>query len=45
MFALNSLVNCSSMTVNINNAALYDICQNQLKLKHTSFADINHIIS
>jgi len=45
VLALNALIEHSHATFSVENSALNRICQKQLKMKHTSFGDINHIIA
>lgn len=45
ILTLNSLIESSSATFNLDNSALNRICQNNLKIKQPSFADVNHIVA
>lgn len=45
VLALNTLIEHSHATFTIENSALNRICQKQLKMKHASLGDLNHIIA
>lgn len=44
ILSMNSLVQWSKGVFFIENAALYRICQNNLKIKAPSFSDINYLV-
>jgi len=44
ILSLNALIESSSSVFSIENTTLNRICQQNLKLANTSFADVNHLI-
>merc|ERR1712001_755592 len=45
VLSTNQLVENSDMTFCFDNEALYDICQNTLKMRSPNYADLNHLVS
>ena len=45
ILSLDKLINFSSQCFPFENEALFDICQNILKINSPTFKDINHIVS
>jgi tubulin beta len=43
--SVHQLVENSDATFCIDNEALYDICQQQLKIAHPSYSQLNHLVS
>ena len=45
VLSTNQLVENSDMTFCFDNEALYDICQNTLKMRSPNYANLNHLVA